>query len=344
MEDGPLVDVCPERIVIQTSMLPGPDVGPLFALLGAEPEVDVLAASVAAPLVRADGTEEDVTLEIRSGGPAVGFRPALELLDADPEILLAQTSTARALRLASSIPSVGVVSLTDRSRDVIIVDPATYPEIDSIDALRAAGIEVQHVTDDPFAAFLAGTGALDAAQLVPGFDGEPAAFVQSGGAITQQGDELVEPVLIPSLPQWARPVVALDATASGWVDYDDSLVVRSADVAEQTECLGRLVPVVQEAISAYVQAPQATNAVMATTRAQFTPLPRLTVELMDAGVANGVETGVFGDGADTTVGNFDTDRLEPFLEQLAPILEVDRVEVGELVTNEFIDPDVTSAG
>lgn len=344
VQDGPLAEVCPERIVVQTQTLPSPELGPLYSLLGPDPQVDVASASVAGPLVRADGVAEDVVLEIRSGGPAVGFLPSLDLLAADPAILLAQASTSEVLRAASETRFVGVVNLTDRSRDVIIVDPQTYPEVESIDAVRDVGIEVRHTTDDPFIAFLGGTGALDPAQLVPGFDGEPAAFVQAGGAIAQQGNALVDPVLIPSLPQWARPVSALDATSSGWVDYDDALVVRRDDLDARADCLGRLVPVIQAAVAAYPAVPHDANAVMSIVRAQFAPLTRLNVDLMDAGVREGIASGVFGDGSDATAGNFDIERLEPFVEQLADVLGVDEVAVDDLVTNEFIDPTLTSGG
>ncbi|WP_423980066.1 hypothetical protein [Ilumatobacter sp.] len=344
MEDGPLGDVCPQRIVIQTAMLPGPDVGPLFELLGPDPQIDGASATVSGGLVRVDGTEEDVVLEIRSGGPAVGFRSPLELLTTDPEILLAQTSAAVAMRDASTFPSVGVVTLTDRSRDVIIVDPQSHPDVDSIDGVRDAGIEVRHVTDSPFTTFLEGTGALSADQLVAGFDGEPAAFVQSGGSIAQQGDQLVEPVLIPSLPQWGRPVVAIDAESAGWVDHDDSLAVRTDDVDDQRECLERLVPVIQEATVAYVAAPELSNDLMSFARAGFAPLSRLTADLMDEGVSLGVSTGVFGDGADSTVGNFDIARLEPFFAEFADVLGIEPVPAADVVTNEFIDPSVTLEG
>jgi len=340
--DGPLLEVCPERVVVQTALLPGPDVGPLYELLGPDPQVDVATGSVSGPLVRADGTVEDVVLEIRSGGPAVGFLSPLELMTAVPEILLAQTSTAVALRDAAEFPSLGVITLTDRSRDVLIVDPQTYPEVDSIEAVRDTGIEVHHTTDSAFIAYLAGTGALAADQLVPGFDGEPAAFVQSGGSIAQQGDELVEPVLLPALPQWARPVVSIDAASAGWADHGDALVVRPDDVDARRECLQRLVPVIQEAMAAYVADPQATDVLMSGARSQFAPLARSTAELMDAGVALGVSSGVFGDGTDSTIGNFDVARLEPFLSEFADVVDVAPVPIDELVTNEFIDPTVTS--
>ena len=133
---------------------------PLHLLLGPDQLVDVATQGVSAPLVRVDGTVEDVVLEIRSGGPAIGFRDPLVLLDEDPELLLAQVSTAVALRNAGAVASVGVVTLTDRSHDALIVDPATYPGLKTVEAVRDAGIEIRHVTDEPFITFLTATGSL----------------------------------------------------------------------------------------------------------------------------------------------------------------------------------------
>jgi hypothetical protein len=299
---------------------------------------------VSAPLVRADGTTEDVVLEIRAGGPAVDFRNPIDLLIDDSGLLLAQASTAVALSSAAEKPTVGVVTLTDRSSDALIVDPATYPGVETVDAVRDAGIEVRHVTDEPFVLYLESTGSLSPGQLVAGFDGEPAGFVQSGGAISQQGDLLVEPLLLPALPQWGRPVVAIEAASAGWAVHDDGLVARPADVDDQGPCLGRLVPVIQEAIAAYVDDPVDTNELMGELRSQFAPLARQTPEMMDAGVGAGRDAGVFGDGANDTVGDFDVARLDAFLPDLAVALDVDAVGVDTLVTNRFIDPAVTSAG
>jgi hypothetical protein len=344
VEGGPLGEVCPSTIAIQTDSLPGPAVGPLHELLGPDPMVDVTRQWVSAPLVRADGTTEDVVLEIRAGGPAVDFRNPIDLLVEDSGLLLAQASTAVALSSAAEKPTVGVVTLTDRSSDALIVDPATYPGVETVDAVRDAGIEVRHVTDEPFVLYLESTGSLSPGQLVAGFDGEPAGFVQSGGAISQQGDLLVEPLLLPALPQWGRPVVAIEAASAGWAVHDDGLVARPADVDDQGPCLGRLVPVIQEAIAAYVDDPVDTNELMGELRSQFAPLARQTPEMMDAGVGAGRDAGVFGDGANDTVGDFDVARLDAFLPDLAVALDVEAVGVDTLVTNRFIDPAVTSAG
>ena len=346
--DGPLVDVCPATISIQTNGFPGVALGPLYSLLGPTPTVDALTQTVGGPLVRSDGTIEDVRLELRSGGPAVGFENPLTLLGADETITMAQVSTAVAARDARTPSGAGddatgvvaVVTLTDLSHEAIIIDPATWPGVDDFDALRREAIEIRHVTDSPMIDFMQSTGELMADQLVPGSDGEPASFVESGGLVAQQGDLLVEPVLYPTIPQWAKPVVAIPASEGGWSGHDNMLVVRSGDVVARRDCLGRLVPIIQRAIVAYASVPQATDVVMGAARSQLDPLNRLTPDLMDAGAAAGVAAGVFGNGDDETIGDLDEDRLETFLPEVADALGVDPVDVSDIVTNEFVDPSI----
>ena len=73
--EGPLADVCPAVVTMQIVDSPGPAVGALYRMLGPGAEVDETAATSAGPIIRPDGTVEDVRLEIRSGGPMVGFEP-----------------------------------------------------------------------------------------------------------------------------------------------------------------------------------------------------------------------------------------------------------------------------
>ncbi len=340
---GPLIEVCPERVVVQAAGLPSPAVGPLYALLEPDATIDPSTQTVSGPVVRPDGTVEDVTLEIRAGGPAVGFANPLTLLESDDSILLAQVSTAVALRDAALRPSVGVLALTDRSHASVIVDPQTYPNVTTFDDIRSAGLEVRHVTDEAFIAFLASQDELASDQLVSGFDGEPAAFVQAQGMIAQQGDVLVDPALFSSLPQWNRPVRAIAAADVGWWAYDDALVVRPDDLDRFGDCLGRLIPVVQSAINQYLEDPQPVNSLMSEARVQFAPLSRLSAELMDEGTQLGIDSGVFVTGTTDTIGDFDMNRLDAFGQIAADVFDVAPVPAEDLVTTVFIDPEITAA-
>ncbi len=339
-EDGPLAEVCPTVIGIQTAGLPGVAVGPLHLLLGETGSIDEAGQLVSGPLVRPDGTVEDVTLELRSGGPAVQFRSPATLLEADETLMLAQVSTASAALLSGSASLTGVVTLTDASRQAVIFDPSTYPDVRDFDGLRRASVEVRHVTDSPVIAYLTGNSSLDEAQVVPGFDGEPAAFVAANGQIAQLGDLLVDPALLRSLPQWSQAVRSVSARSGGWMSHDDMLVARTEDLEVIDECLGRLVPIIQAAIAAYTGDPASTNIAMSAARELANPLTRITSVLMDEGVQTGLDEGVFGNGPNDAVGDFDLETLESFLAEFAALADASPVSADVVVTNEFIDPSI----
>jgi len=341
--DGPLAEVCPASLVVQTSGLPAASTGPFYSLLGDAPVVDVEQLRVAAPLTRPDGTVEDVTLELRSGGPAVSFRSPIALMAEDPAIVAALTPLSGAVDGRSVLATTGVITLTDRSGAAVIVDPATYPDIETFDDIRAAAVEVHHVTDAPVVDYLRAVGALDEAQLVGGFDGEPAAFVAAQGAIAQVGDVTVDGALLPAVPQWARPVATVAAADAGWQDYDELLVVASDEERLSDECLGRLVRVVQLAIDDYVTDPAPTIELMANLRTQFNPLNRITAPVMTAGFELAIENGVLSRSADTT-GATRPETLDGFLTELTGALGVGALAPDDVVSDRFIDPTITSAG
>lgn len=335
--DGPLDEVCGDTIVIQTGNFPDVGSGPLYALLGDAPSVDLEQQAVSAPLTRADGTVEAVTLEIHSGGPAVGFRSPIAVMADDETIQLALATTAVTIRDRSLLATSAVMSLTDRSRDALVVDPDVYPDATDVASLGAQGVEIRHVTDAPVITFLSSTGVLSPDQLVAGSDGLPASFVEEGGAVAQQGDLTIEPALLPTLPQWGRPVSALPASDAGWLSLDDMLVVATDADRVSDECLGRLVRVMQQSIAAYVADPTATNVVMSNVRAQFNPLARLTPALLDEGTRLAIDAGVFDMSRSDAPGTIDTADLDVFIGDLATALDVEPVSTEELVDDRFLD-------
>jgi len=336
--DGPLAEVCPATVVIQTTGEPGVPLGPLYLLAG--PDAVVEEGAVSGPFTRADGTVDDITLVVRSGGPATGFQDAVSVAAADDTITFVHTSISAMLRRHSETAMVAVAVLTDRSHVAVLVDPVTYPGVAGLDDVAAAGIEIRHFTDAPAFEFLGSTGTLSPGQLVDGFDGGPATFVAAEGTIAQQGDLLVDPALFASLPQWSRPVTAISLGDAGWDDHDDVLAVPASALEDRSECLARVVPLVQQAIGSYADDPAATNVLLAQARTASDPLSRVTAELLDVGAEEAVALGVIGEGVDGTVGDVDADRLGPFLPELAAALGVDEVPIDELIDDSFIDPAV----
>lgn len=338
--DGPLAPVCGERLVVQLADLPSVEHGPLYSLLGAAPEVGTDAGpALSAPIVRPDGTVEETVLEIRPGGPATDFRPAVDLLATDDSIDLAEAALVGLLRDDAPV-AVGIIALTDRNHDAVLWDPATV-DVGSIEGLGDAGTDVFHFTGDPFVPFLVATGLLDGSQLVDGFDGGPAAFVTADGAIAQQADDLIDPFLYPTIEAWSRPVAFQSGADVGWNPYDDLLVVRPADVTGRSECLGRFVPIVQAAIVAYAASPDATNQLIVAARESLNPLTRVSADVLDRGAAAAVERGVFASGPDTVVGDLAGDRVTAAVEALGDLVEAPVADPGTLVDGRFLDRSIS---
>ena len=337
----PLADVCPDTIVVQTDALPTVEHGPLYALLPAGPTFDDGGQRVSGPIRRADGTVEDITLEIRSGGPAIGFRSPLELLG-DGDVDLAETSFAELVLAASAAeaaPAVGVAALTTTNHDMIMWDPDTHPSLDTIDDLREEGVEVLHVTGEPFVDFLVATGRLDADQLRPGSDGGPATFVTEDGTIARQGNALVDPSFYASLPEWGRPVAHALVSDVGWADLDDVLAI-TPEGRLDAECLEQLVPVIQGAIGFYADQPGPTNELISDVRTRFNPLDLLGASSLDAAARTAADGGWFLPADDRPLGSFDDALLEEFVGLLAATFAIDPPQLGVVVSNDAIDPTV----
>src|SRR5918999_5903683 len=69
-----LAGVCPNPVVIQTDWDPESEYGVYYHLLGPNPKIDTQKKVVSGPLV-AGGTDTGVQLEVRTGGPSIGFEP-----------------------------------------------------------------------------------------------------------------------------------------------------------------------------------------------------------------------------------------------------------------------------
>jgi hypothetical protein len=321
--------------VVQLADLPSVEHGPLYRLLGDTPEIGDAAQTASGPLTRPDGTVEGVTLAIRSGGPVVGFEDAIELMAADPRIMLGEASTAQVIRLRDVQRTTAVIALSERSHDIVLWDPATYPSVDGFESLASLGVEIRHFPDEPFIDFLEATGPLSGADLVDEYLGEPAAFVAAAGSIAQQGDALVDPFLFSTLPQWSKPVEYAFAADAGWDSYDDTLVARSDELDDLDFCLGRLVPVLQDSMVAHFSDPSPTNELIASLRARFNPLTRSSVELLDLGTEAGRNSGIFENGSDGVIGSFDLDRLDTFLDELGN----PDVAGADIATNGYVAVD-----
>ncbi len=341
---------CPANIVIQTDWNPEAEHGHLYELLGDDYTVDSDQKSVSGPLM-ATGEYTGVNVEVRSGGPAIGYATVTSQMYSDDDITLGYVSTDEAIQLSAEFPTVGVFAPLDKTPQMLMWDPATYPEVTDIaglgTALAGSGGVVRYFGGAAYMEYLMSSGQLDASVVDGSYDGSPANFVASGGKDAQQGFGSAEPYIYQNdVADWAAPIAYDYISAAGWDIYSSAISVRAAEFEEMTPCFTALVPVLQQAEVDYVADPSATNTLVLDLVDQFDTGWVYSQGVADYSVSTMIEDGLIGNGPNDTLGDFDETRMADFLELATPVYEgignapLAGLTATDLYTNEFIDPAI----
>ncbi len=347
-----LASVCPERIVIQKDWNPEAEHGALYEMLGKEGyEIDASAAIVSGDLVTG-GEDTGVDLEIRSGGPAIGFQQVTAQMYSDDAITMGYVSTDEAISNYAELPTIGVVAPLEINPQIIMWDPETYPEVQSIADLKdveGGPAIIRYFGTATYMPDLVGRGIVLEEQLDGSYDGTPAQFVAAGGEIAQQGFASAEPYVYENeIPEWGKPVAFELIHDAGLQAYAAAIAMKPETFGELSAsgCLEALVPVIQQAQVDYITNPAATNEVILELVEAYDNGWVYTPEVADFSVQQQLDLGLVGNGPDDTLGNFDMERVAGVIETLDAVA----AEVGyeptegltaeDLVTNEFIDESI----
>lgn len=341
-----LAGICPDVVTIQTDWNPEAEHGFVYQLVGDGYEVDAAGVRVTGPLV-ASGVDTGVKIQVRSGGPAVGFSSPTSLMYQDPSILLGFVYTDSAVQDSGEFPTMSVVAPFNISPQIIMWDPATYPNVKTIADLKATGAKVRYFGGASYMEYLTSTGILDKKQVDGTYDGTPANFVADGGKAAQQGFASAEPYYYEKvLTDWAKPVAYQTIHETGWTAYAESLGGTPANIAANTECLKLLVPMIQQAQVDYVTDPTETNTLILDLVIQFNNGWIYDAGQATAGVELALANKLIANSPDGTLGSFDMDRVTSFIAVAVPVYASigaklkDGLTAGDLVTNEFIDPTI----
>lgn len=341
-----LAGICPDVVTIQTDWNPEAEHGFVYQLVGDGYEVDAAGVRVTGPLV-ASGVDTGVKIQVRSGGPAVGFSSPTSLMYQDPTILLGFVYTDSAVQDSGEFPTMSVVAPFNISPQIIMWDPATYPNVKTIADLKATGAKVRYFGGASYMEYLTSTGILDKKQVDGTYDGTPANFVADGGKSAQQGFASSEPYYYEKvLTDWAKPVAYQTIHDAGWTAYAQSLGGTPANIAANTECLKLLVPMIQQAQMDYVTDPAETNTLILDLVVQFNNGWIYDAGQATAGVELALANKLIANSPDGTLGSFDMDRITSFIAVAVPVYASigaklkDGLTAGDLVTNEFIDPTI----
>jgi hypothetical protein len=348
---GPTVDlsgVCPAKVVVQTDWNPEGEHGHLYEMLGPDPTINASDKSVTGDLY-ANGKSTGVELEIRAGGPAIGYSKVSSQMYQDKSITLGYVSTDEAVQFSGKLPTTAVFAENDQSPFVIMYDPSTYKDVDSIKdlgkALEKNGGVVRYFNGASYMSYLESAGILPKSILDGSYDGTPAKFVAAGGKDAQQGFATAEPYIYQNqVAAWGKKVDYKLVSSTGWNPYPETMSVRSGDLSKLSPCLKELVPVMQQADVDYLKSPGATNDLITKLVQQYNNGWTYDSKVGAFAASQMVKLGIAKD-TDGYIGSMDDQRMQDFLKKAEPIFSgagdvKSGLEPSELYTNEFLDKSI----
>ncbi|SNQ48047.1 conserved exported hypothetical protein [Frankia canadensis] len=338
---------CPSTIVLQTDWNPESEHGGQYHLLGPNPKIDAGAKSVTGELVAHGGVDTGVKLEIRAGGPAVGFQTVTSQLYKDSNITLGYLGTDEQIALSKTQPTVAVLAGLEKSPQIIGWSPDKHPDWKTIADIGKTDTKVLYFQGASYMDYFTGSGILKKSQVDGSYDGTPTNFVASGGTYAVQGFATSEPYTWEhEVRSWNKPLKYQLIADAGFNFYQQAIGVRKDKLAALGPCLTKLVPIMQQSIVDFMGNPDATN--------------KLILELVDKynngwvysdGVATyAVSTmkslGIVGNGSNSTLGDFDDARLQKLIEILDPIYQAQNKPIlaglkpSDLVDSSFLDTKI----
>lgn len=344
---GPLdlAGVCPATVVMQQDWQPEAEHGSMYSLVGKDRTIDANKKSVRGSLV-AQGVDTGVDIEVRPGGPNVGFQPVAALMYLDDAIVLGAVSSDAAIVAAAKQPTVAVTSQLTVSPQILMWDPASHPGAKTIADVTASGATVV-TSGDVLPALLISKKLITKAQSDTSYEGTPARFV-SDPKIMQQGFATAEPYLYQNeIKAWGKPVGFQKLADYGYSIYPEPLAVRADKLDALRPCLKKLVPIMQRAQIDYLKDPAPTNALIVElvnayqtgwTYSDGVAAFSAKAQVTDGFVTNDPASGVFG--------KLDPARMAQIVGTFGPLLQAQGAITGPapapetLYTNEFIDSSI----
>jgi len=344
--DGPsgiLSGICPETVVIQTDWFPESEHGALYQLVGDDYVVDVEKKTVTGSLIDSDGTDTGVDIEIRTGGPAIGYSPVTSTMATDSSITMGYVLTDDAAFNYDTIKTLAVVAPLEVNPQIIMWDPETYPDVKTIADIGEAGITINAFGAASFLQVFIAEGVVSEDQVDESYDGSPARFIAEGGKIAQQGFASAEPYQYKNeFSEWGKDVAYQLIHDAGFEIYAAPLAIRAEEKDELSACLTKFVPLVQQAAIDFIENGSRAVAIILDTVQKFDDFWVYGEGVANYSIATMKELGLVGNGPDSTLGNFDFDRANGALDKMrAAGLDIpEDLTAKDIYTNEFIDMSI----
>ncbi|HXF57282.1 MAG TPA: ABC transporter substrate-binding protein [Actinomycetota bacterium] len=326
--------------MIQTDWFPEAEHAAAYQLAGVGGEIDKEKGIYRNEI---DGT--GVTLEIRSGGPFVGFQPDVALLYQDPEIDLAYADMDDAVQTWGQFPVKGIVSVMNKSPLMLMWDPATYQFQTFADIGKSDATVLYFEGSDSYIRYLVSKGWLREDQLDASYDGSPARFVAER-KIVQQGFVTNEVYKYEhEIKEWMKPVDYFLIYDAGYEFYPQMYAATPQKLEEKRECFKLLVPMLQQAQVDYMRDPGPVNQELVKIVDTLDTFWTISLPLNEQAHRLMLELELVSNENNDTLGDYEMERVQRVLDQLKPIFEGlegfdPNITPDDIVTNEFIDPSI----
>jgi hypothetical protein len=338
---------CPQTVVFQKDWQPESEHGTLYNLVGSGYQVDTDKKKVIAPLV-SEGVDTGVKIEIRTGGPAVGFQPVPAIMYTDKTIHLGFVATDEAVQYSVKQPTTGVLAPMEISPLAIMWDKGTYPNFNNIADIGQTDTKVLYSKGLAYMDYLTGSGILRQSQLDGSYTGAPDVFIANRGKAALQGFITSEPYIYEKeIKAWGKPLDGQLINDTGYPSYFDTIAIRSGEKDQLAPCLKKLVPMLQKSQISFLKNPDPAIKIILDLVKKYNTGWQYSEGLAKFSVEQMMKLGIVSNGRDKTLGDFDLERVQRMINITKPIFTSQRKAVkeglkpGDIVTNEFID---SSAG
>ena len=349
MTDGGMDDdmmdlsgVCPSPLVVQTDWFPESEHGAMYELIGDDYIVDVENKIVRGSMVLG-GQDLGIEWEVRTGGPAIGFAAVSQWMATDTAIHLGYGSTDQLVNHWDSAPLMSVVAPLEKNPQMVMWDPATYPDVNSLADLGDAGIIINVFGGGTFPEVFIAQGIWSRDQVDPSYAGSPARFVAENGEIAQQGFASSEVYTYEHIhEEWGKPVAFQLLHDAGFEIYSQTISIRPRELDDLRPCLEKVVPIIQQATVDFIASPDRANAIIVDAVEKYQDFWVYQPDLADFSVQAQIDFGLVGNGPDDIVGNMVEARVQKVIDDMrAAGMDVDPdLTASDIFTNEFIDPSI----
>ena len=337
-----LTDVCPNPLVIQTDWFPEPEHAHTYQMVGTDGVVDAENGTYSGEL-----HDTGLTIEIRAGGPYIGFSPPTAQFYADDDIFMAYVDTAAAIRSWGLTPVTAVFTSFEVGPQILMWDPDDY-DFETFEDIGNSGATVLYFQGATYMDFLVANGVIDAANVDGSYDGSPTRFIAEGGLV-QQGFATNEPYRYANeIEGWLKPVEFLLIHDAGVELYQSAVSVRSGDIERYRECLELLVPIMQQDLVNYFNDPQPINDKLDDIVKELDSFWTSSKAGHAAATVAMRDLGLVTDGGNGFIGDMNGDRIQGLIDILTPIFTEQGVESfdpnvtpDDVYTNEFLDPSIS---